>query len=373
MYVCSLAELIKRMLEVRASDLHISAGTPPLYRVDGKLVSLGHPVVKPDEAKELIFSVLTEEQQERLNSRKVRELDFSFSVAGVGRVRANTYVQRGTYSVALRYLPLRIPTFEELGLPEILKSLSKKPHGLILVTGPTGSGKSTTLATMLDTINRTYQKHIVTIEDPIEYLYKSKKSLISQREVHLDTPSFHDALRTLLRQDPDVVLIGEMRDLDTIQAALTIAETGHLTFGTLHTNSCVETINRIIDAFDEGRQAQIRTQLSFVLDGVLSQQLIPRSDGPGRVLGMEIMVPNSAIRNLIREDKIHQIQSIMQTSQASTIMQTMNQCLLNIYQEGKISREEMIYRSPDKLELMERLKSMEFTAPTPVVKKRFFG
>lgn len=372
MYVATVEELICKMVEKKSSDLHISAGTPPLYRIDGKLVSLGYPKLSPQEAKELILSVLTEEQKKGMESREAKELDFSFSVGTIGRIRANAYRQRGSYSIALRHLPLRIPTFDELGLPEVLNNLWQKPHGLILVTGPTGNGKSTTLAAMLDSINRQYQKHIVTIEDPIEYLYNSKKCLVSQREVHLDTDSFHDALRTLLRQDPDVVLIGEMRDPQTIAAALTIAETGHLTFATLHTNSCVETINRIVDAFEQGQQQQIRTQLSFVLEGVLSQQLIPRADGPGRVMAMEIMAPSGAMRNLIRESKIHQIYSVMQTSSGSTVNQTMNQSLINLYRVGKISKEEMIYRSTDKVELLEKLKSIEAVTPqTP--KKGFFG
>ncbi|MBI5788979.1 MAG: type IV pilus twitching motility protein PilT [Candidatus Schekmanbacteria bacterium] len=372
MYEATMEELLVKMVEKKSSDLHLSAGSPPLYRIDGRLVSIGHAKLMPQDVKELVFSVLTERQQKTMDSGENKELDFSFSIGQIGRIRANAYFQRGSYSIALRHLPLSIPTFDELGLPQVLNSLCQKVHGLILVTGPTGNGKSTTLASMIEYINCKYQRHVITVEDPIEYLYKSKKCLISQREVHLDTVTFHNALRTVLRQDPDVVLIGEMRDLETISAALTIAETGHLTFATLHTNSCVETINRVVDVFDENRQAQVRTQLSFVLEAVLSQQLIPRSDGPGRVLSLEIMIPNSAIRNLIREGKIHQIQSIMQTSQASSIMQTMNESLLRLFQTGKISKEEMLYRSPEKQELTERLRQLELAAQGPV-KKGLFG
>ncbi len=371
MFPVTIEELIKKMAEKNASDLHLNTGVSPLFRIDGSLVASGYPPLSAQDTKDLIFGVLTAQQKELLESSSTKELDFSFGVGKIGRIRANVYIQRGSYAMALRHLPLRIPSFAELGLPEVLSTLSQKPHGLILVTGPTGYGKSTTLAAMIEYINHNYQKHIITIEDPIEYFYKSKKSLVSQREVHIDTQSFHSALRTILRQDPDVVLIGEMRDLETIAAALTIAETGHLTLATLHTNSAAETINRIIDAFEPNKQPQIRTQLSFVLEGVLAQQLIPRCDGPGRVLALEIMIPSQAIRNLIREGKVHQIQSVMQTSQAKTIMQTMDQSLLDLYQEGKISREEMLYRSPDKIELMKRLKGMQTTVPPQ--KKGFFG
>jgi twitching motility protein PilT len=355
----TIKELVKRMVAERASDIHINAGSPPLFRIDGKLVDLGYPKLMPDKCKELTYSVLKPEQIARFE--EVCELDFSFGIPQVGRLRANAYIQRGAVGLALRNIPYRIPVIEELGLPKVISLLCEKPKGLILVTGPTGYGKSTTLAAMLGYINKKYAKHIITIEDPIEYLHRNNKSMITQREVLVDTRSFHNALRTILRQDPDVVLIGEMRDLETIQAALTIAETGHLTFATLHTNSAVESINRIVDAFETDKQSQIRAQLSFVLEGIIAQQLIPRSNGPGRVVAAEIMVPNVAIRNLIREGKIHQIYSIMQTSQSSTIMQTMNRSLLALYKNGEISYQELMHRATDRSELMEMLKGLKRT------------
>jgi twitching motility protein PilT len=358
----TIRHLVERMVAERASDIHINAGSPPFFRIDGKLVDLGYPKLSPDKCKEIAYSVLSQQQIARFEESG--ELDFAFGIENVGRLRANAYIQRGTVGLALRNLPWRIPEFDELGLPKVVSVLCEKPKGLILVTGPTGYGKSTTLAAMIGYINRKYEKHIITIEDPIEYLHHNEKSMVTQREVMVDTHSFHDALRTILRQDPDVVLIGEMRDLETIKAALTIAETGHLTFATLHTNSAMESINRIIDAFDSSKQSQIRTQLSFVLEGIIAQQLIPRSDGPGRALAAEILVPNVAIRNLIREGKIHQIYSIMQTSQASTIMQTMNRSLLALYKNGKISYQEMMYRTTDRAELMEMLNNLKRTAMT---------
>jgi twitching motility protein PilT len=362
-------QLVKRMVAERASDIHINAGGPPLFRVDGKLIDLGYPKVNPDKCKELAYSVLSQEQIKRFEDSL--ELDFSFGVAGVGRLRANIYVQRGAVGLALRNIPFRIPSFDELGLPKVISLLCEKPKGLVLITGPTGYGKSTTLAAMIDYINNKFEKHIITIEDPIEYLHRNKKSMVTQREVMVDTQSFYNSLRTILRQDPDVVLIGEMRDLETIMAALTIAETGHLTLATLHTNSAVETINRIVDAFDSNKQPQIRAQLSFVLEGIVAQQLIPRSNGPGRVLAAEIMVPNMAIRNLIREGKTHQVYSIMQTSQSNTIMQTMNRSLLALYQSGEVSYQELMYRATDRVELMEMLNNLKRT--TVSTKKTLFG
>ncbi len=369
----TIRQLVERMVAERASDIHINAGSPPIFRIDGKLADLKYPTLSPEKCKELTYSVLDQEKITRFE--QVSELDFSFGISGVGRLRANAYIQRGSVGLALRNIPFGIPAFEELGLPKVISALCEKPRGLVLVTGPTGYGKSTTLAAMIGYINKKFYKHIITIEDPIEYLHRNEKSLITQREVSVDTQSFHNALRTILRQDPDVVLVGEMRDLETISAALTIAETGHLTFATLHTNSAVETVNRIIDAFDSTKQTQVRTQLSFVLQGVIAQQLIPRASGPGRVLAAEILVPNVAIRNLIREGKIHQIYSMMQTSQAGTIMQTMNRTLCNLYKKSDISYEEMMYRSPDRPEIMEMIKSIKqtATAPTAAPNKSLFG
>ncbi|MGH7369628.1 MAG: type IV pilus twitching motility protein PilT, partial [Candidatus Methylomirabilaceae bacterium] len=296
------------------------------------------------ETKSLAYSVLTDAQRQKFEEDK--ELDLSFGMKGLSRFRANVYMQRGAVGIAIRAIPYTIHSFDELGLPKVVSELCERPKGLVLVTGPTGSGKSTTLATMIDKINSERQEHIVTIEDPIEFVHQHKGCIVNQREVHSDTRSFPEALKRLLRQDPDKVLIGEMRDQETIQAALTIAETGHLTFATLHTNSCVETMNRIIDVFPAHQQPQVRAQLSFVLEGVLCQALIPKSGGQGRALALEIMIPNPAIRNLIREDKIHQIYSAIQTGQATTGMQTMNQSLLALYLKRHITLEEATRRSP---------------------------
>jgi twitching motility protein PilT len=284
-------------------------------------------------------------------------LDLSFGVRGLSRFRANVFMQRGALAGAFRLIPYQIRSFQELGLPAVVNDLCAKPRGLILVTGPTGSGKSTTLASMIDKINSERREHIVTIEDPIEFTHQHKSSVVNQREVHQDTKGFHAALRSVLRQDPDVVLIGEMRDLETVEAALTVAETGHLTFGTLHTNSCVQTVNRIIDVFPAHQQPQVRAQLSFVLEGVLCQTLIPTMDGKGRALCLEVMVPNAAIRNLIREDKVHQIYSQIQVGQAKSGMQTMNQALLFLYQRRIISFDDAMARSPDADELKQMMGS----------------
>jgi twitching motility protein PilT len=293
--------------------------------------------------------VLTDAQKHQFEERN--ELDLSFSVQKLSRFRGNVFVQRGNVAGAFRAIPFKIKTFEELGLPKVVSDLAEKPRGLVLVTGPTGSGKSTTLATIIDKINGERNDHIVTVEDPIEYLHHHKGCLVNQREVGADTQSFKNALKYILRQDPDVVLIGEMRDLETIEAALTVSETGHLAFATLHTNSCVQTINRIVDVFPPYQQAQIRAQLSFVLEGVLCQSLLPRANGPGRAMALEVMIPNSAIRNLIREDKIHQIYSSMQVGQEKFGMQTMNQSLASLYQRRLISLETAMSRSPDVDEL----------------------
>jgi twitching motility protein PilT len=351
----NLHQLLKAMIEQGASDLHIASGYPPLLRIDDEIVPLELPPLTPVEAKQLCYSVLTEEQRQQFE--KKRELDLSFGVKGLSRYRANLFVQRGAVSAAFRVIPFKILSFDELGLPPAVAHLCSRPRGLVLVTGPTGSGKSTTLASMIDKINSETSQHIMTVEDPIEYLHVRKKSLINQREVGQDTATFKDALKYVLRQDPDVVLVGEMRDLETIEATLTIAETGHLVFATLHTNSAVQSINRMIDVFPPHQQAQIRAQLSFVLEGVMSQLLLPRLGGAGRALALEVMIPNAAIRNLIREDKLHQIYSQMQVGQGKHGMQTMNQSLFTLATRRIISLEEAMGRSPDQDELKSMIES----------------
>lgn len=347
-----LKNLLEVLIEKKASDLHITTGAPPVVRIDGQLVRLDTEALTATETKRLCYSVLTDAQRHRFEEEN--ELDFSFGIKGLSRFRGNIYVQRGAVAGAFRTIPYEILHFDKLGIPSIITELLTKPKGLVLVTGPTGTGKSTTLASMIQRINNDRYAHILTIEDPIEYLHPHKKCIINQREVTSDTKSFAEALRHVLRQDPDIILIGEMRDLETIQAALTIAETGHLTFATLHTNSCMETINRIIDVFPPHQQPQIRAQLSFVLEGVLTQQLLPKIGG-GRCLSMEIMIPNPAIRNLIREDKVHQIYSQMQVGQAKFGMQTMNQSLLSLYQRGLVSLNEIMQRSSNQDELRQML------------------
>jgi twitching motility protein PilT len=351
--MANLHQLLKAMIEKGASDLHITTSSPPQLRIDGKLHPLKMPPLSPPETKQLCYSILTDAQKHRFEEDN--ELDLSFGVRGLSRFRSNIFNQRGAVAGAFRAIPYKIKTFEELGLPRVVNDLSKKPRGLILVTGPTGSGKSTTLASMIDRINSERNEHIVTVEDPIEYLHPHKGCLVNQREVGADTASFGAALKYILRQDPDVVLIGEMRDLETIEAALTVAETGHLAFATLHTNSCVQTINRIVDVFPPYQQAQVRAQLSFVLEGVMCQSLLPRANGPGRAMALEIMVPNPAIRNLIREDKIHQIYSSMQVGQEKFGMQTMNQSLASLFQRRMISMEDAVGRSNDVEELRQLL------------------
>jgi len=345
----NLHQLLKAMIEKGASDLHITTGSPPQLRIDGTLVPLKTPPLTPVETKQLCYSILTDAQKHRFEEEN--ELDLSFGVKNLSRFRSNIFMQRGAVSGAFRTIPFKIMTFQELGLPAVVNELSKKPRGLVLVTGPTGSGKSTTLASMIDKINAERSQHILTIEDPIEYLHPHKNCIVNQREVGSDTDSFKRALKYVLRQDPDVVLIGEMRDLETIEAALTISETGHLALATLHTNSCVQTINRIIDVFPPYQQPQVRAQLSFVLEGVLCQQLLPRASGHGRILGIEVMVPNPAIRNLVREDKVHQIYSVMQVGQSKWGMQTLNQSLAALYVHGMITLDEAMQRSSDQDEL----------------------
>jgi len=354
--MATLYELLKLMIDKGASDLHITTGTPPRLRIDGKLVPIDHPPLGAPETKSLCYSVLTDAQKHRFEEQS--EFDFSFGLKGLSRFRGNIFIQRGAVAGAFRNIPFQIRSFQELGIPDIVNEIAKKPRGMVLVTGPTGCGKSTTLAAFIDKINGERTSHIVTVEDPIEYLHTHKKSLINQREVTADTQSFKNALKYILRQDPDVVLIGEMRDLETIEAALTVSETGHLTLATLHTNSAVQSMNRIIDVFPPYQQEQVRVQLSFVLEGVIAQQLLPRKNGQGRVLAVEVLIPTPAIRNLIREDKIHQIYSIMQTGQAHSGMQTMNQSLFELYAKGIISYDEALGRSPVPEEFLGMLKKV---------------
>jgi twitching motility protein PilT len=349
----NLHQLLRAMIEKGASDMHITTGSPPLLRIDGAIVPLKLPPLSPVETKQLCYSVLTEEQ--KIIFEKSKELDLSFGVKNLSRFRANIFMQRGAVSGAFRSIPFKILSFDELGLPASVAALASKPRGLVLVTGPTGSGKSTTLASIIDKINSETRQHIMTVEDPIEYLHPHKRCIVNQREIGSDTGAFKVALKYVLRQDPDVVLVGEMRDLETIEAALTIAETGHLVFATLHTNSAIQSINRIIDVFPPHQQSQIRAQLSFVLEGVISQLLIPRAGSPGRALSMEILIPNAAVRNLIREDKVHQIYTQMQVGQMGHGMQTMNQSLYSLYSRKLISLEEAMGRSSDQDELRSML------------------
>jgi twitching motility protein PilT len=341
----NLQQLLRAMVEKGASDMHITAGSPPVLRIDGSIVPLKLPPLTKNDTKQLCYEMLTEDQRARFEA--TNELDLSFPLRNVSRFRANIFVQRGAVAGAFRQIPFKILSFDELGLPPVVSEIANKPRGLVLVTGPTGSGKSTTLASIIDKINQEQRLHIMTIEDPIEYLHTHKLCLVNQREVGADTASFKDALKYVLRQDPDVVLVGEMRNLETIEAALTIAETGHLVFATLHTNSAISSINRIIDVFSPHQQSQVRAQLSFTLMAVMTQVLLPRASGPGRCLAMEIMVPNAAIRNLIREDKLHQIYSQMQVGQAGSGMQTMNQALYNLYQRRLISLENAMGHASD--------------------------
>jgi len=341
----NLHQLLKAMIEKGASDLHITTGSPPQLRIDGDLVPLRVPPLSPVDTKQLCYSILTDAQKHKFEEEN--ELDLSFGVKSLARFRSNLFMQRGAVAAAFRTIPFKILTFQELGLPPVISELANRPRGLVLVTGPTGSGKSTTLASIIDKVNTEGHYHILTIEDPIEYLHPHKSSLVNQREVGADTDNFKKALKYVLRQDPDVVLIGEMRDLETIEAALVIAETGHLAFATLHTNGAVQTINRIIDVFPPYQQPQIRANLSFVLEGVMSQQLIPKLGGAGRCLALEVMVPNVAIRNLVREDKVHQIYSQMQVGQNKFGMMTLNQSLLSLVQKRQISVDEAIGRTSE--------------------------
>ena len=349
-----LEKLLRKIVEEGASDLHLTVGTPPQMRVDEVLMPIGETALNPEKSKEIIYSILSEAQIKKFERDK--ELDLSFGLEGLSRFRANIFYQKGYVAGAFRAIPYKIMNFEELGLPKIINRISDLPKGLVLVTGATGSGKSTTLASLINKINEERHGHIITIEDPIEYVHEHKKSIVNQREVSSDTESFGRALKYVLREDPDVILIGEMRDLETIEAAMVSAETGHLVFATLHTSDCVQTINRIIDVFPSHQQAQVRTQLSFVLQAVLSQQLIPKATGRGRLLALEIMIATPAIRSLIRESKAHQIYSVIQTSQQQG-MQTMNQSLATLVARKLITPEEAMARTVEPDDLARLLNS----------------
>jgi twitching motility protein PilT len=347
--IVSLRELLELMAEKKASDLHLTVGSPPQIRVDGRLVKTDLDPLNAEVTKKLAYSIMNEKQRKNFEERS--ELDLSFGIENLSRFRCNVFMQRGNVAVAIRQIPFRIPTFEELGLARTIADLADLPRGLVLVTGPTGSGKSTTLAALLDKINRERNSHILTVEDPIEYLHRHNTSIVNQREVYTDTPSFPSALKYALREDPDVVMIGEMRDLETVESALNISETGHLAFATLHTNSCAESINRIVDVFPVNQQEQVRVTLSFVLQAVVSQQLIPKIGG-GRVLAAETLICTPAVRATIRDDKIHQIYSLMQAGQKHG-MKTMNQSLAELYFSRKITIGDAIGRSSNPQEMNE--------------------
>ncbi|MDW8104048.1 MAG: type IV pilus twitching motility protein PilT [Armatimonadota bacterium] len=344
-------DLLRIVVEKGASDLHLCAGVPPVIRVDGRLIPTNYEKATPQDTQRLMYDILTDEQIQRFES--TLELDFSYSLGKMARFRVNVYRDRGAVAAAFRLIPTRIPTIRELNLPPVLEELTRLPRGLIIVTGPTGSGKSTTQAAMINQINMERSVHIVTIEDPIEYLHTHRFSIINQRELGQDTKSFHNALRAVLREDPDVILVGEMRDPETIALAITAAETGHLVIATLHTNSAASTVDRIVDVFPPGQQEQVRIQLSNSLQAVICQQLLPRAGQPGRVPAVEVMIATPAIRNLIRENKAHQITSVIQTS-GNIGMQTMDQSLRDLYMKGWITLEEALSRAmnPDELKKM---------------------
>lgn len=343
-----IEDIVNEGIARKASDVHITAGIPPIFRINGELLLYNETRLTPADTEILIRETMGEELFKKLLDKG--EVDFSYSSHGTGRFRVNAYTQRGSYGMALRIIPLDIPTMQELGLPAVLGDLARLPRGLILVTGPTGSGKSTTLATMIDQINRERKEHILTLEDPIEYLHRHQKSIVNQREIGSDSQSFANALRGALRQDPDVILVGEMRDLDTISIAITAAETGHLVLSTLHTLGAAKTIDRIIDVFPPHQQQQIRVQLSSVIQAVVSQQLLPKADGKGRVAALEIMVATPAIRNLIREDKIHQIDTVIQTG-GKYRMQSMDSSLVDLYKRGMIRKDTALNRAFDHEEI----------------------
>jgi twitching motility protein PilT len=348
----NMQELLSQMISKRASDLHLTAGVPPMFRVDGQLNPGPYQALTPETCQTLAYSVLSEDQRTRFE--KNRELDVSFGIPGLSRFRANVFVQRGVVSMAIRQIPYTAQTVEELGLPRPMIDFARRPKGLVLVTGPTGSGKSTTLAALVNLINEERRGHIMTIEDPIEFVHQHKNCIINQREINADTISFGSALKYVLRQDPDVIMLGEMRDLETIAAALTIAETGHLVFATLHTNSAHEAVNRIVDVFPQDQQQRVFSQLAFVLEGVVAQQLLPRARGEGRTLVTEILVATPAVRAVIREGKTHQIYTLMQAGQKFG-MQTMNQSLFGALADRQISYAEAVGRSFDPKELEQMI------------------
>lgn len=348
-----IQQLFKLMVDNGSSDLHITAGSPPGMRVNGEMVRVKIPALSGEGTKRVVYQILTEEQKSELE--KNLELDLSFGIRGLARFRCNAFYSKGSVAAVFRLIPSLIPEFSSLNLPNVLLDITDNPNGLILVTGPTGSGKSTTMASLLDRLNENEAGHIITLEDPVEFVHPHKSCLVNQREIGADTLTFQNGLKSLLRQDPDIVLVGELRDVETIEAALTIAETGHLVFGTLHTNSCVQTINRVVNVFPSHQQSQIRTLLSFVLQGVISQQLIPKSYEAGRCLGMEILVPTPGIRNLIREDKIHQIYSQMQVGQDKSGMITMNQSIKKHVDGGAIDIETALSYTNNREELVNML------------------
>jgi len=348
----TLQQLLEEMIQKKASDLHITAGVPPVFRIDGELMQSSHDVLTLEMTQSLAYSILNDRQKKRFEMEQ--ELDLSFGVQGLSRFRGNVFLQRGNVAMALRTIPWEIRTFADLGLPPVAAELASKPRGLVLVTGPTGSGKSTTLATMIDKVNSERRAHILTVEDPIEYMHRHKKSIVNQRQLEADTKSFENALKYVLRQDPDVVLVGEMRDLVTFESALRIAETGHLTFATLHTNSAAESIHRIIDAFPAYQQPQVRAQLAFVLEGVMTQQLLPLSKG-GRVMALEVMICTPAIKAMIRDDKVHQIYSLIQAG-SKYGMQTMNQALFQLFMDKKVSMDTIFDYTPNSEELDQMIK-----------------
>lgn len=361
----SLRQLLEEMVQKGASDLHITAGAPPVFRIDGKLLPTNYEVLTPELTEQLSYSVLNDEQKKRFEMED--ELDLSFGIQNLSRFRANVFLQRGCVAMAVRTIPFDIRSFKDLGLPPVISDLSLRSKGLVLVTGPTGCGKSTTLAAIIDYINGIRQAHIVTVEDPIEYVFRHKKCIINQRQVGSDTKNFQNALKYALREDPDVVMIGEMRDMESYAAALTISETGHLTLATLHTNSAAESINRVVDVFPSTQQSQVRAQLAFVIEGVLTQQLIPKIRG-GRALSLEIMVATPAIRALIRDDKIHQIYGMVQAGQKYG-MQTMNQSLYQLYFQRQISLENAHNYSPNPDELEKMIETQSPSAVTSTVSR----